>query len=139
MARRASTVWRSGLSNIPFRALEAELRRRRGVLPRLERRRGGLLGRIAALERRIIALGGALSRVRRGRQVRVRPKNTMTLVEALARALKGKTLAVREAAKAVVRTGYRTNSANFRTMVNIALIKSGRFRRVGRGRYTTKR
>jgi hypothetical protein len=35
------------------------------------------------------------------------------------------------------RAGYRTNSINFRTQVNIALIK-GPVKRAGRGMYTAK-
>jgi hypothetical protein len=44
---------------------------------------------------------------------------------------------VTEAAEAVQRAGYRTNSPNFRTRVNIALIRGG-FKRVGRGQYVAK-
>ena len=45
--------------------------------------------------------------------------------------------ALSDAAEAVVKAGYRTISNNFRTQVNIALIK-GPFKRVGRGEYTAK-
>ena len=62
----------------------------------------------------------------------------MSLVDALAKVLKGKTMGVAEAGEAVKRVGYKTNAANFRTMVNIALIKGGKFKRVDRGQYTAK-
>jgi hypothetical protein len=41
-------------------------------------------------------------------------------------------------ADAVQKAGYRTSSSHFRTQVNIALSKSGKFKRVGRGQYTAK-
>jgi hypothetical protein len=62
----------------------------------------------------------------------------MTLVEALESVLKGKSMAVTDAAAAVKASGYKTKAKDFRTVVNIALINSGRFRRVGRGEYTAK-
>ncbi len=61
----------------------------------------------------------------------------MTLADALASVIKGKPLSVTEAAEAVQKVGYRTNSNNFRTQVNIAMIK-GPFKRVGRGQYAAK-
>jgi len=67
----------------------------------------------------------------------VRPRNKATLVDALAAALKGKTMGVAEAMAAVKAGGYKSRSKNFRTMVNIALIK-GPFTRKGRGMYTAK-
>jgi len=65
-------------------------------------------------------------------------KNDSNLPDALAALLKGTTMSVTEAATAVQKAGYRTTSANFRTMVNLALIKDKRFRRVGRGQYTVR-
>lgn len=44
-----------------------------------------------------------------------------------------------EAAEALKASGFRTYSANFRTIVNIVLVKHpGLFKRVGRGQYTAK-
>lgn len=65
-------------------------------------------------------------------------KNESTLPDALAAVLKGTTLSVTEAAAAVQKGGYRTAAASFRTMVNVALIKDKRFKRVGRGQYTVR-
>jgi hypothetical protein len=59
-------------------------------------------------------------------------------VDALERALTGKTMSVTDVAEAVQKAGYRTNSSHFRTQVNIALSKDPRFKRVGRGQYTVK-
>ncbi len=65
-------------------------------------------------------------------------KNEMTLVEALAKALKSKTMGVTEAMEAVQKVGYRSTSKNFGMIVNLALINSEKFKRVERGRYTAK-
>ena len=147
-----------GLARLSVSDLHAEIRRRQRSAGPLMRRRAVLAGRIARLDEEILgaeigrvcpvalAAGGSLNgragrpgRPGRGRRGvgRRRPKNKMTLVQALSKALKGKTLGVAQAMAAVRRAGYRTNSSNFRTQVNIALIK-GPFRRVGRGEYRAK-
>jgi hypothetical protein len=67
----------------------------------------------------------------------VRPQNSVNLADALVGVLKGKTLGVSEAADAVLKSGYQTNAANFRTIVNQTLIKNrSMFKKVGRGQYT---
>lgn len=68
---------------------------------------------------------------------RIRPKNDMNLVEALAKLLKGKQMSVTEATSKVQEAGYKTSAANFRTIVNQTLIKSNRFKKISRGQYTT--
>jgi len=68
---------------------------------------------------------------------RRRPRNETNLAEALVKVLKGKTMRVKDMVGAVQRAGYRTNAANFRTIVNQALIKNkGMFKKMGRGEYT---
>lgn len=68
-----------------------------------------------------------------------RGNNTMTLHDAMIKALKGRTLGVSELAEAVKKIGYKTKSDNFRTIVNQTLIKSPRqFKKVARGQYTVK-
>lgn len=63
----------------------------------------------------------------------------MSLVEALQQALKNKTLSVTEAEDAVQRLGYRSRSANFRVIVNQALLANPKiFRKVSRGQYTVR-
>jgi hypothetical protein len=57
------------------------------------------------------------------------------LLEALKRAMGGKTMSVTEAADAVLKAGYTTTSPSFRQIVNSTLIRSGAFTRVARGRY----
>lgn len=129
---------RPSLANLSIEALESELRRRERVVAGLRRRHRNVLLRADRLAEQIRELGGeprAASSPRRGGS---RPRNGSTLVGALASMLEGKTMSVTQAAEAVQANGYRTNSSHFRTQVNIALIKSGKFKRVGRGQYTAK-
>ena len=65
-------------------------------------------------------------------------RNDVNLVQALKRAMGDKPMRVSEAADAVLNAGYRTTSPSFRQIVNITLIRSGEFERVGRGRYRVK-
>jgi hypothetical protein len=68
-----------------------------------------------------------------------RHRNEMNLVDALANSLKGKTLSVSEVSEEVQRSGYKTTSPNFRTIVNQALLSNPKvFRKVARGQYTAK-
>ncbi len=66
-----------------------------------------------------------------------RPKNKTTLEGAMVSVIKNKTMGVSEIADAVKKSGYKTNAANFRTMVNQTLIKSKSFKKIERGLYTT--
>lgn len=66
-----------------------------------------------------------------------RPRNKENLVGALQKVLKGKTMSVSEVAVAVKKAGYKTKSANFRIIVNQALISNRKlFKKVARGQYT---
>jgi ribonuclease PH len=51
----------------------------------------------------------------------------------------GKALPVGDIVTAVLRKGYRTNSANFRGIVNQTLIKEKQFSSAGRGIYQLKK
>lgn len=133
---------RSALASISNADLRREMARRSRSVGTLERKRATLQKKLDALDAQIADLGGAISGRRRagrgGGGGGVRPRNELSLVEALAKVLDGKTMGVTDAAEAVRKSGYKTNAANFRTMVNIALIKSGKFKRVERGQYTAK-
>lgn len=125
---------RAGLSSISADALRAELNRRQHGVRKLEKQHAKLVQKLLKLEQQIEAIGGSAGRGGRGRRAR----NKQSLVEVLAQVLKGKTLGVPEAADAVLATGYTSNAANFRLIVNQALIKSDRFKKVSRGQYTAK-
>lgn len=126
-----------GLAKVPSHALARELNRRQKVASQLEAKRTNLLAEVADLEREIREYGGSLE----GKALRGSPQSgrSTTLPQALAQLLKGRTMSVTDAAQAVQKAGYKTNSPNFRTIVNAAVLKrTDLFRRVARGQYTAK-
>lgn len=125
------------LSRVSVADLHRELRHRERGVKALHRRRARVLAKIAALDGRIVAAGGSLDgRAASAATVRIRPKNSTNLIDALRAALKGKTMGIAEAVEAVQKAGYRSSSPNFKTMVNAALIKKKHFKKMERGRYT---
>lgn len=130
------------LASMSVADLQREIARRQRSTRSLQQKRAKLLKKLAALDAQITAAGGSVGSVPGGKGVGARggtrPKNEMSLVDALGKVLKGKTMGVAEAAEAVQKAGYKTNAASFRTVVNIALINSGKFKRVERGQYTAK-
>ena len=132
---------RHKLSNLSMEQLQNEIRRRQMALPKLIAERDALDCQIAELQ----SLGGAAAKaVVRGRPGRPagkakRAKNTISLADALAQALKGKqSLGVAEAVNAVLSAGYKTTSKTFKAIVNKTLLKDKRIKNVGRGRYALK-
>ncbi len=123
----------SSLENLSVTELQMELARRRRGVARLERRRDRLTAELAEINAQIAELGGS-SGGGGGRGGRGR--NSMTLPDALYQVLQGRTMSVTEAADAVRSAGYSSSAANFRTMVNQALLKDKRFKKVARGQYT---
>jgi hypothetical protein len=131
MGRKAGSG--GGLGHLSIRDLHAEIRKRERVAGGLLRKRERLAERLAAIDEQIRKAGLNTPGTGGG----VRPRNEMSLVEALAKTLKGKTLSVTDAAEAVQTAGYKTSAANFRTIVNQALIKNTKiFKKVERGLYT---
>jgi hypothetical protein len=76
-------------------------------------------------------------RKRARRMLKPARKGSLTSVLEKAFGRKGK-LTVAEAAKAVVRAGYRSKSKDFGNIVSMALAKDKRFRRVRRGLYALR-
>ncbi|MBL0871062.1 MAG: hypothetical protein IBJ18_10850 [Phycisphaerales bacterium] len=132
----------SSLANLSVEEIQRELKRRQRGATKLHRKREKLLQKVAELEKQILAAGGSLGGSGGGRGPgggRKRAKNDSTLVEALAKVLKGKTMGVTEVASAVREAGYISNSPSFRTIVNQALINpknKSLFKKVARGQYT---
>ena len=125
----------STLGAVSFEDLQAEMARRSKVVNRLERKRSKLHAELAEVESELGSYG-ALSA---NGAIRRRPRNEMNLVDTLATVLKGKTLSVTDAAQAARDAGYMTTAANFRTIVNQALIRETKvFKKVSRGQYTAK-
>jgi hypothetical protein len=146
-AQRITAARRPGLASLSTRDLMAEVRRRERRMDKVERKRDALLSRIRQLDGELAAFGRGTPGIPivprgpgrpRGSGVtgRKRPRNEGTLEDALAKALAGRTLGVTEAADAVRKAGYKTNAANFRTMVNQTLLRSDRIKKVARGQYT---
>ena len=131
---------RVSLKGLSMDALQAEIERRRHASGPLMRKRAKLLRQLDAVNAQLglgsDSSGGASPRGGRG-PGRKRAQNSMSLVEALQKTLRGTTLGVTEAGDAVRRAGYKTTSPNFRTIVNQALIKYPKlFKKVSRGQYT---
>ena len=131
------------LARVPLEKLQREIQRRREELPKLIAQRDELNRRIAELEglaARKRPAKKAKRAVARKRRVKREPrKGKLTLNDALAQVLKGKKgVSVAEAAEGVFALGYKTRAKDPKLLVNRALCKSDRFKRVGRGVYALK-
>ena len=111
--------------------LRRELDKRESAARKLIAKRARLMKRVEALNQAIAALGGKPAG-------RARAKNSMSLVEALAKLLKGKELGIPEIMAQLPGVGYVSPSPNLRTMVNVSLLKKTHFKRTARGVYTAK-
>ena len=132
-----------GLAKVSFVEINRELARRRKLATRLTNKRAHLLDRVAEVERQIRECGVSVNGAERVRGAAKagspRGGRSSTLAGALASLLKGRTMSVTDMSEAVQKAGYRTNSPNFRVIVNAALLNhTGLFRRVGRGQYTAR-
>jgi hypothetical protein len=124
---------RPSLAKLPIEVIRSEVRQRESAVERLKRRRRTVLLKADRLAEQLRALGEEPVTPER-----YWPKNSAPLVDMLAKVLDGQTLRVVDAVEAVKQAGYWTRSNHFRTQVNLALSKSGKFKRVGHGQYTTK-
>src|SRR5205085_7953811 len=115
--------------------LERLIRTRRKDITRLEKKRSRLEAKLAAIDEKITALGGP----RGGGTARAR--NDVSLIEALTRVLTkaGEPMNVGNIMDEVVAMGYRSNSSNFRGIVNQTLISKPQFVSTARGMYTLKK
>ena len=133
----------SGL-NFNIAQLERILTDRRAELSKLERQRMELQRKLDGLDRQIVKTSGGI----RGLRGRIgggggggRARNPRSLVETLEEVMRnsGKPMRVGEIMDAVSATGYRSNSANFRGIINQTLIKERkRFAQAARGTYELK-
>ena len=133
------------LSGLSMADLQAEIERRQRELPALRERRNRLLSELGDVEKEIAMLGGGgrgAGRGRgrgRGRVVAVkgtRPRNKVPLGDMIVQILpKDQPMKVSDIVDQVVARGYKTNSANFATIVNQTLIKDDRFKQHSRGHY----
>lgn len=122
--------------------LEQILSRRKAELSKKQKEHSKLLSRLQRVEEEIRQLGGAAGRRGRGSGAGGggRAQNEKSLVETLEKVLKsGKPMKIGDITKAAEKSGYRSNSANFRSIVNQTLIKDERFTAVDRGLYQIKK
>jgi hypothetical protein len=127
MPRGKKVVWSIG-------DLERMLDERRSSLQKLAKQRTKVQKKLAVIDREISRLGGS------GGGGGGRVKNSMSLVATLGAVLKGKdSMQVGDIVDAVKSHGYRSNSANFRGIVNQTLIKESQFASAGRGLYRLKK
>ncbi len=125
----------SSVAGASMHELQAELRVRERSITRLQSRRSKLYEQISTIDAELSQLGVLSS----SGSVLRRPKNDMNLVDSIAKMLDGKTMSVTEISEQVIKAGYKTTAANFRTIVNQALIREKKvFKKISRGQYTAK-
>jgi hypothetical protein len=116
--------------------LERLLVTRRSAIQKLTKQRTKVQRKLDSIDREIASLGGSSNGGGGGTRV----KNDMSLVATLGAVLKGKeAMGVGDIVDAVKSHGYRSNSANFRGIVNQTLIKESQFASAGRGLYKLKK
>jgi len=125
--------------NLSLDQLERLLNSRRRDLAKLTRRRTTAQRRLDAIDDQIRRLGGNGGTIRAS--VGRRARNDKSLVEVIHEVLQksSRPMRVSAIADAVGNTGYRSNSANFRGIVNQMLIKDSRFASQSRGFYQLKK
>jgi hypothetical protein len=132
----------AAISNLSVVDLQRMIDRRHSEMRKLEKQRAKWQKKVDAVDREIAALGGAPGRGGRGggRGVGSRARNEMSLPDVIAQVLTraGGPAAVGDIMDGVLAAGYRSNSANFRGIVNQALIKDKRFTSAARGQYQIK-
>ena len=136
MARPRST---DGLS---LAQLERLMQSRRTELNRLTRQRDKIQKKLDTLNDRISEIsGGMAGGTRGGGGGGTRARNAVNLPEVIHQVLAkaGAAVSVGDIMDKVRAAGYRSNSANFRGIVNQALIKDKRFTSASRGMYQLKK
>ena len=153
----------SALARLTVSDLMREVERRRGMIGGLASERARLQSELDAVNAQIadlesIGVSAPSATMRRGPgrprgsggggggakmdgRRRGRGGNAQSLPLALHKLLQGRTMGVAEMSDAVKKAGYKTKSANFRTIVNAALLAKGNrglFKKVARGQYTAK-
>ncbi len=134
---------RPKLEKVTIEELRKEIARRQSGLEKLVAQRDELNCRIAELESLGIAAKPAAKRGPKPGSKRMRRAGRApqpgSLIHLLVEALgaQGK-LTVAEAVAAVLAAGYKSKSKSFKLIVNQALAKNKRFKRVGKGLYTLR-
>lgn len=124
-------------TNLSLAELNQIMESRRADLQKLRKERSDLQRELDRVDRQIFRIEGAGGR--RGGNGRVRNEKSLNdTIEDVLRA-GGKPMPVGDIMEGVLKTGYRSNSANFRGIVNQTLIKDKRFHATERGLYAIKK
>ena len=128
------------LASMTIREMKLEIQRRQAGVAKLEKKRKKILGQLAAVDKQIAGItgGGGAKRGRKpGRRPGgKRPVNKVNLSDSIAGVLKkDKPSKIAVVVKAVLKSGYKSNSKNFRLIVTQTLVKDKRFKSAGRGLY----
>jgi uncharacterized coiled-coil protein SlyX len=130
------------LAKMTIRQLETEIARRQKKLPRLQKQRADFVKKLEDIDKQIADLNGGNVKKppkKKPGQKNRRMKNKQSLADTLIKVLKGKGgLTVREAAEAVLASGYKSASKTFNLIVNQMLNKNPKFQKVARGIYALK-
>jgi len=121
--------------SLTINELERMLDSHRRKLTDLRKQRGKLARKLDEMDRQIVSLSGGRS------MANGRAQNAKSLVATMQSVLgsAGKPMGVGDIVTKVQAAGYRSNSANFRALVNQTLIKEKRFASAGRGVYQLKK
>jgi hypothetical protein len=124
-------------TNLSLAALQSIMEGRRSELTRLRKQRADVQRKLDGLDRQIEKIEGGGG----GRTSGGRARNAQSLNDTLADVLgsSSKPMKVRDIVDAVLSTGYRSTSDNFRGIVNQTLIKDDRFVAPTRGLYQLKK
>jgi hypothetical protein len=106
-------------SDLTVSQLERLLERKRARLEKLQHRRDQLLRQLARVDAQIASIGGARPLERTGRPKRKRPRNSMTLLQAVVDVLgqNKKGITLKQLAAKILEKGYKTASANFENTI----------------------
>lgn len=127
----------SAISNMSLDDIQRLIQDRQKQIRKLEKQRAKFQKKVDQIDRQIVSLGGSAGRRGRGGG---RARNEVSLVEAIAQVLGQGSgpMGVGDITEKVQASGYRSNAANFRGLVNQTLIKDKRFVSAGRGLYQMK-
>lgn len=118
--------------------LDHMLHSRQRDLKKLHRRRRELQKELDRFDRTIAAITGSNGRI--PRRAGGRAHNERSLSDTIEQVLStsSEPMSIGDIVERVEASGYRSSSANFRTLVNVTLFKDERFENAGRGSYLLK-
>jgi sugar-specific transcriptional regulator TrmB len=128
-------------SNLSITELETILEDRRKELHRLHKERNQIQKRLEEIDAQIRELEGGPEEGQEIPHAAGRAQNEKSLIEMMEEVLTAAAAPMRVAdvTQKVIAAGYKTSSANFRGIVNQALIKDKRFVCTARGWYNLKK